>query len=107
MMFINVFGPFGRQYLRGDVIMFMELLSNMANFSAREMKQAHPEKYQNFVEAVINLTEISVELIRQSPEFREAFARVHNEFLKYPESKATIKEAMGAYSIYASDTTLD
>lgn len=87
--------------------MLMELISNMANFSAREMRQAHPEKYHNFVEAVINLTEMTVDLIRESPEFRESFARVHNEFLKYPESRATIEEAMGAYRIYTSNTSPD
>lgn len=81
--------------------MFMEVFASLSNFSPQKIRHSDPEKYNSFVQSAVNLTEIGVELLRESPEFREAFARIHNEFLKYPESRSTIEQAYSAQQYFA------
>ncbi|WP_165895029.1 hypothetical protein [Tepidibacillus fermentans] len=38
------------------------------------------------------LFQITTEALRESPELREGFLKVHSEFLKYPEAEELIKE---------------
>lgn len=80
--------------------MILEMLSNLPE---KELKERHPEKNPHFVKAVVAMTDIAHEMIKESPEFREAFARVHAEFLKYPESRSTIEEAFNAQRTFAPD----
>ncbi len=78
--------------------MFMDLIteisSGLASKKLEKMKEEDPEKYQQTIKFFTNAAELAVHFIRESKEFREAFARVHNEFLNYPECRSTIEKAI-------------
>ncbi|MBO8137443.1 MAG: hypothetical protein H0Z40_04840 [Desulfotomaculum sp.] len=85
--------------------MMMELLSSLTNFSVQDLKNKDPDKYQDIIKLSVNLTNMGIEMLRESPEFRESFARIHNEFLKYPESRSTIEHAYQAQQHFAPHLT--
>ena len=62
-----------------------------------ELKEAEPEKIDHFIKSAVSILEISTEALRTSPELREAFLKVHAEFLNYPESKEMIDKSIKAY----------
>ena len=76
--------------------MIFDMLSNLSEDAMKELRERHPEKNQHIVNTIIAMTDIGVDMLRESPEFRRAFARIHNEFLKYPESQETIEQALRA-----------
>lgn len=76
--------------------MILEMLNNLPENAIKELREHHPEKNENFVSAMVALTDIATAMLRESPEFRKAFARAHEEFLKHPESKSTIETAIQA-----------
>ena len=71
-----------------------EFSSGLANKELKKMKENDPEKYQQTIKMFTNAAELGIHFLRESEEFREAFARIHNEFLDYPEAKTTIKKAI-------------
>lgn len=76
--------------------MIFDMLSNLPENAMKELKERQPEKNQHFINTIVAMTDIGVDMLRESPEFRRAFARIHNEFLKYPESRETIEQALQA-----------
>ena len=76
--------------------MILDFLSQLPENAAQEFKDSHPEKNEHMVKTMIALTDMATNMLRESPEFRQAFARAHEEFLKFPESKTTIERAMHA-----------
>ncbi len=73
---------------------------------AKEIKESDPEKRDHFIKSAVTLLEVSTECLRISPEFRNAFAMVHAEFLKYPESAGTFEEGIRAYRKYEKQLTM-
>ncbi|MGI6092697.1 MAG: hypothetical protein GX348_07700 [Veillonellaceae bacterium] len=69
--------------------MLEELMTSMATDKLAELKK-DPTKHEEFVRMVVSALDMSTELLKESPEFRQAFARVHTEFFKYPECQETI-----------------
>lgn len=78
--------------------MILDLLGNLPESALKELKERHPEKNEHFVKSMIALTDIGTRMLQESPEFRQAFARIHLEFLKYPESKTLLKKAAELYN---------
>ncbi|GAB6180436.1 hypothetical protein JCM14036_17550 [Desulfotomaculum defluvii] len=76
--------------------MILEMFSNLSENAMIELRDNHPEKNEKIVHAMVALTDIATNMLKESPEFRRAFARVHEEFLRYPESKSTIEQALSA-----------
>lgn len=76
--------------------MLLEMLSNLPENTIKELKEHHLEKNEHVINTVIALTDIATDMLRESPEFRKAFARIHEEFLKHPESQTTIEQAINA-----------
>ncbi len=65
-----------------------------------EIREAEPQKREHFIKSAVTLLEISTEALKVSPEFRQAFAMVHSEFLKYPECQDTLERGAMAYREY-------
>ncbi|ADL11678.1 hypothetical protein [Acetohalobium arabaticum] len=70
-----------------------ELSAKIALDNLNELKESDPEEYNKTVKAFIAATEVGIKILKESPEFRQAFAEIHAEFLKYPEAKKVIKKA--------------
>lgn len=69
--------------------MLEEMMAAMASDKIKELKD-DPTKHEEFVKMIIMASELGTELLKESPEFRKAFARIHTEFFKYPECQETI-----------------
>lgn len=66
-----------------------------------ELKATAPEKRDHFLKSTLMLFEIALDAMQTSPEFREAFAKVHMEFLNYPEfANQLIAKSIQAYEEY-------
>ncbi len=74
-----------------------EFSASLMEKELSKIKEADPEKYHQTLKMFMAAVDVGIHFLKESPEFREAFAHIHNEFLKYPESKSTIKEAIEAY----------
>ncbi|WP_198006897.1 hypothetical protein [Desulforamulus reducens] len=72
------------------------MFSKLPENAIKELREHHPEKNEGFIQATVALTDIATNMLRESPEFRRAFAKIHEEFLKYPESRSTIEQALQA-----------
>ena len=82
----------------------------MTEFSARlaidnlnELKNSDPKEYDETLKAFIAATEVGIQMLKESQEFRKAFAKIHAEFLKHPESKEVIEKALEANNEFRSD----
>ncbi|MPM43634.1 hypothetical protein SDC9_90311 [bioreactor metagenome] len=69
--------------------MLEELMTSMTADKLKELKK-DPAKHEELVRLVVSALDMSTELLKDSVEFRQAFARVHTEFFKYPECQETI-----------------
>ncbi|GAB6100090.1 hypothetical protein JCM16358_19690 [Halanaerocella petrolearia] len=76
---------------------FAELSIGMVNKKLKKMEESEPEKYDESLEMILLLTEIATHFLKESKEFREAFAEIHAEFLKYPESRQVIEESIATF----------
>jgi hypothetical protein len=74
-----------------------ELSSTFLKKELDKIKEADPEKYNQTLNMFLAAVNVGIHFLEESLEFREAFARIHNEFLKYPECRSTIKQALKAY----------
>lgn len=77
--------------------MLAQMSTEMMNEHLEKVK-SDPEKYDKVLQMTLKATELGIVYLRESREFREAFARIHAEFFKYPESREFIKAALNAYS---------
>ncbi len=80
--------------------MLTEFSSTMANKKLRNIKNSDPEEYEEVLKMFLTASEVVIHFLHESPEFRDAFSRVHNEFMKYPECRASIEQALEAYQKY-------
>jgi len=71
--------------------------TEMMNNYLEKIKE-DPQKRENLLKTVLLGTEVGIILLQESEEFREAFGRIHAEFLKYPESKDVLQKAMKTIS---------
>lgn len=76
--------------------MLVNLLAAGAGDTLRRIRDSDPEEDGNVVTAFVNSLEVAIEFLKGNAEFRDAFARVHAEFMKYPESKEVLQEALRA-----------
>lgn len=83
-------------------MVIIDFISGMAEDTLQKIKK-DPEKYRNFISAAVAVLDTSTEMLKESPEFRRAFARVHSEFLRYPESRETIEQAFQAQQEFVPD----
>ena len=72
----------------------------MVNEDLKKMKEGNPEKYDQTEEMMVLLAEIATHFLKESPEFRKKFAKIHAKFLEYPESKQVIEKSVSAYDQY-------
>lgn len=82
--------------------MFKDLVFEIMENQTKTLSDLEPEKLNHLTNSMLNMIKIGTELLKISPEFRQGFADIHGEFLKYPESEATIKEAIAAYKKYTT-----
>lgn len=57
--------------------MIFEMLSSLPENTVNELRERHPEK--NHINMVAAMTDIAIDMLRESPEFRRAYARIHVE----------------------------
>ncbi|GAB6137742.1 hypothetical protein [Halanaerobaculum tunisiense] len=81
-----------------------ELSIGMVNKELEEVKESDPEEYEETIKMLLLMTEIATHFLQESQEFREAFAKIHTEFLKRPERKQVIEEAITAYADFKEET---
>lgn len=85
-------------------MMIVDMISEMAlkisNGYAEEMKKDDPEKFDQLEKLFNNLIEVSIHMLKVSPEFRKQFARIHAEFMKHPECAMVIEGAVEAVEQY-------
>jgi len=74
--------------------MLINMLSGITDEAIKKMKGANPEERQRIARITAEFLDLGIQLLRESPEFRSAFARIHTEFLKFPESGETIQQAI-------------
>lgn len=69
------------------------LQETMAMFAARKLDELKkdPSKHEEMVKMAIASTNFVTELLKDSPEFRQAFARAHTELFRHPECQETIQ----------------
>lgn len=79
---------------------FSELSNKAANKYVEELKKKNPEELDQMILLFNNLSDVVIEILKTSPEFRMKFAKIHGEFLKYPESRDVIEQSLKAYSKY-------
>jgi len=72
----------------------------IANNYLEVLLKKNPKELDEMTNLINNMTEIAIHLLRESPEFRRQFARIHSEFLKYPESREVIEDSIKAFSKY-------
>lgn len=73
-----------------------ELSAKMSLDNLNELKNSNPEEYDETLKMFVAATKVGIQFLKESPEFREAFAEIHAEFLKHPECKQVIEEAFEA-----------
>ncbi len=79
----------------------------IANNYVSELNEKKPEELNEISMLFNNLTELAIHVLKESPEFRSQFARIHKEFLKYPECKEVIEESYNAVSKYQNKIQLE
>lgn len=84
--------------------MFLEQGMAMMEKIASALKNSEPEKRDHFLKSALILFDVALEALKNSPEFREAFAKVHMEFLNYPEyANQVISKSIKAYEEYKNN----
>jgi len=73
-----------------------EMSTSIINKKLEEMKESNPDQYDQTLKMFINSAKLAINFMKESPEFRNVFDKIHREFLNYPESKKTIKKAIEA-----------
>lgn len=66
----------------------------------KELDSTEPEKREHFLNLLIKAVDLSTETLKRSPDLRRGFARIHSEFLKYPECRQTLLDGLAAYRKY-------
>lgn len=70
--------------------MLQELMTKLTADKLEELKN-DPAKHQEMVRMAIASTNFVTQLLKDSPEFRKAFARAHTELFRHPECQETIQ----------------
>lgn len=83
---------------------FSEMGTSMANGYIENLKSKDPEKLDQIVKMFNNLSELALNILKEDAQFRTNFARIHAEFLKYPECREVIEGSIDAYNQYKSST---
>jgi TRAP-type C4-dicarboxylate transport system substrate-binding protein len=89
-----------KKYIKGGLKMLekftTELSAKMTLDNLNKLKESNPEEYDETIKAFIAATEVGINFLKESPEFRKAFAKIHKEFLKYPECREVIEAGLQA-----------
>lgn len=65
----------------------LDMMLSMADQWLKNLKDADPSEQKHMASIIVSLLDMTTHLLREYPEVREAFGRVHGEFMKYPEAK--------------------
>lgn len=76
--------------------------TSMANGYIENLKEQDSEKLDQIIKMFNNLSELALNVLKENDQFRTNFARIHSEFLKYPECREVIEGSMEAYKKYKS-----
>ncbi len=85
--------------------MLNQIFINITEEVLERMKDSTLEGRQQMSKIAAEFTNITIQLLKENPEFRDAFARIHAEFFNYPESEIVIRQAIKAYGEFASQAT--
>lgn len=80
-----------------------ELMAAPTGAALQSIREGDPDRYDNLHRAFIASVEVATEFLKSSPEFREAFGRVHAEFLRYPESRGVMHQALLAWNRFGQE----
>lgn len=83
--------------------MFSEFSASITNSFVEELKKEDPKELDKLSRLFNNFVEVGVHLMRENKDFRIQFARIHTEFLKYPECKEAIQASLDAYKKQKSE----
>ncbi|MCF8011422.1 MAG: hypothetical protein K9L17_10860 [Clostridiales bacterium] len=72
-----------------------EMSNEMMNEHMENVKN-DPEKYDKVLQMSIKGMELGIIYLRENKQFREVFANLHAEFLKYPECRKVINDAFNS-----------
>jgi hypothetical protein len=70
--------------------MLQEYLTILTTHKLEELRK-DPAKHEEFLKMTIASTNLVTELLKDSAEFRKAFAAAHTELFKHPECQETIR----------------
>lgn len=85
--------------------MLNQIFTNISEEVLERMKDSTPEDKQRMSKIAAEFTNMTMQLLKESPEFRDAFARIHAELFNYPESEIVIRHAIKAYGEFTPQTT--
>lgn len=75
-------------------IILASVFASISGEAVKKLREAGPEERKNIAQKMAEVLDLSTQFLRESPELRDAFARVHSEFLNYPECVDTIRVAL-------------
>jgi len=81
---------------RKEKIDIINLMAGITTDAVNKLKEAGTEDLEDASKMAVSFLNLGTRLLRESPAFREAFAQIHTEFFKYPESAETICQAIAA-----------
>jgi hypothetical protein len=79
---------------------FAEMGIHFAGDYTASLKEKEPEKFDQITRLLNNMSEIALQVLQTDAEFRLNFARIHAEFLKYPESRQVIEASINSFGQY-------
>jgi hypothetical protein len=86
--------------------MMLDFLTALADGGIKKLQSTDPKDREHLISMMVTALDLGTELMRESPEFRRAFARVHEEFLHYPESRGSLEEGLRAYERFGPKSDL-
>ncbi|KNF08400.1 hypothetical protein CLPU_7c00280 [Gottschalkia purinilytica] len=81
----------------------VEAGADFASDYIKNLKDKDPERLEEINKLICNFTDVAINLLKESSEFRKKFAEIHAEFLKHPECKQVIDETLNSVSKYRPD----
>jgi len=81
-----------------------QILTGITDEVIKNMRESTPEERHRMSKIAVEITNMGIQLLKESPEFRDAFSRIHSEFFEYPESESVTRQALMAYDKFVSNT---
>ncbi|MFZ5645122.1 MAG: hypothetical protein ACOY46_16200 [Bacillota bacterium] len=72
----------------------LNIIGGITRDAVSKMMEGSAEDRHAAAKVAVDFLSLGTQLLRENPEFRDAFARIHTEFFKYPESVSIVRQAL-------------